>query len=77
MLAFLRYAAGQRQLTRDASAEERTQEVLRHQPSYAYYAAATILGFFVPIAGITLCFAFALVALLTSRPLHHVVRRVK
>lgn len=75
MLAFLRYGASHRRLATDAGAEQRTDAALRHQPSYAYYAVATVVGYFLPIAGIALCFTIALVALLTSRPLHHVVRR--
>jgi len=75
MLAFLRYAAEHRRLTTDASAAERTDDVLRHQPSYVFYAAAVILALFFPIAGIIVCFAIALLTLLTSRPLHHIVRR--
>jgi hypothetical protein len=73
-LAFLRYGAHHRQLATDTLAEERTKAALRHQPSYLYYAAATVIGYFVPIAGIALCFAIALIGLLTSRPLHHVGR---
>jgi uncharacterized membrane protein len=76
MLAFLRYGAGHHRLAADPLGEERTEAALRHQPSYAYYAVATAVGYFVPIAGIALCFAIALVALLTSRPLHHVRRAV-
>ena len=49
--------------------------MLRHQPSYAYYAAAMVIGYFVPIAGIAVCLAISLIALLTLRPLHHFVRR--
>jgi uncharacterized membrane protein len=75
MLAFLRYAAKHRRLTSDASEAESTDDVLRHQPSYGFYAAATIVAFFFPIVGIILCLAIALVTLLTSRPLHHMVRR--
>jgi uncharacterized membrane protein len=75
MLAFLRYGAAHRRLATDAIAEKRAEAALRHQPSYAYYAAATVIGYFVPIAGIALCFTISLIALLTSRPLHHVVRR--
>jgi uncharacterized membrane protein len=74
MLAFLRYGAEHR-FAKNAIAEERTEAALRHQPSYVYYAAATVIGYFVPIAGIALCFTISLVALLTSRPLHHLVRR--
>lgn len=75
MLAFLRYGAAHHRLATDLAGEKRTEATLRHQPSYAYYAIATVVGYFVPIAGIALCFAIALVALLTSRPLHHVVGR--
>ena len=75
MLAFLRYGAEHRGLAEDAVAEEQTEAALRHQPSYAYYAAATVIGYFVPIAGIALCLAIAVVALLSARPLHHLVRR--
>jgi TMEM175 potassium channel family protein len=75
MLAFLRYGAKHRGLAEDAVGEERAAAALRHQPSYAYYAVATLVGYFVPIAGIALCLAIALIALLTSRPLHHLVRR--
>lgn len=75
MLAFLRYGANHRGLAKDAAGEERAEAALRHQPSYAYYAAAMVVGYFVPIAGIALCLAIALVAQLTSRPLHHLIRR--
>jgi uncharacterized membrane protein len=75
MLAFLRYAAKHHRLASSEVAEERTEETLRHQPSYAFYAAATAVGYFAPIVGIALCFGIALVTLLTSRPLHHFVRR--
>jgi hypothetical protein len=55
--------------------EEHVEAAFRHQPSYACYAGATVTGYFVPVAGIALCLAIALVALLTSSPLHHLVRR--
>jgi uncharacterized membrane protein len=73
MLAFIRYAV-RHQLAADAVGEERVEATLRHQPSYAYYAGATVIGAFVPIAGIVICLAIALVTLLTSRPLHHLMR---
>jgi uncharacterized membrane protein len=75
MLAFLRYAAKHHQLATDAAAEEHARAALEHQPSYAFYAAAMLIGYFVPIAGIALCLAIALIALVTLRPLHHLVRR--
>jgi uncharacterized membrane protein len=75
MLAFLSYAA-RHQLARDAAGEERAEATLRHQPSYAYYAGAIVVAYFFPVAGIAICLGIALVALLTSRPLHHLVRRV-
>jgi uncharacterized membrane protein len=75
MLAFLSYAA-RHQLATDVAAEERAEATLRHQPSYGYYAGATVIGYFFPVAGIAMCLAIALVTLLTSRPLHHLVRRV-
>jgi hypothetical protein len=62
-------------LAEDAEGEERAELALRHQPSYAYYAGAMVIGYFFPIAGIALCLAIALIALLTSRPLHHLARR--
>jgi hypothetical protein len=40
MLAFLRYGAEHARLATDAAAEEQPRATLRHQPSYAYYAAA-------------------------------------
>jgi uncharacterized membrane protein len=73
MTAFLRHGA-RHQLTKDAAEEEHAEAALRHQPSYAYYAGATVIGYFVPVAGIVLCLVIALVALFTSRPLHHYVR---
>jgi hypothetical protein len=57
----------------DAAASKKRYGCAR--PSYAYYVVASVIGYFVPITGIALCFAISLVALLTSRPLHHVVRR--
>jgi uncharacterized membrane protein len=76
MLAFLRYGAEHHRLAEDTLGEERAEVALRHQPSYAYYAGATLVGYFVPVAGIVLCPAIALVALLSTRPLHHIVRRM-
>jgi uncharacterized membrane protein len=72
VMAFLRYGAGHR-LTKDAAEEARAEAALSHQPSYAYYAGATVIGYFAPVAGIVLCLVIAVVALLTTRPLHHVV----
>jgi TMEM175 potassium channel family protein len=75
MLAFLRYGAGHHRLAKDAVGEGRAEAALRHQPSYAYYAGATVVGYFVPIAGLALCLVVSFVALVTSRPLHHLARR--
>jgi uncharacterized membrane protein len=75
MLAFLRYGALQHRLATGEVGEQRVEAALRHQPSYAYYGGAMIVGYFAPIAGIALCFAIALIALLTSRPLHHAFQR--
>jgi hypothetical protein len=52
MLAFLRYGARHHRLAKDAVGDERAEAALRHQPSYAYYAGATIVGYFVPIAAL-------------------------
>jgi uncharacterized membrane protein len=68
MLAFIRYGARHHRLTAGPLGEERAEVTLRYQPSYVAYAAAAIVGYFFPVAGIALCFAISLVALLVVHP---------
>jgi TMEM175 potassium channel family protein len=77
LTAFIRYAAEQRHLIKDHVTEETIDSAILHQPSYALYGGACLVGLVLPTVGVALFLAIALYLGIPGRTVRRVLRRAR
>ena len=75
LTVFIRYAAEQRHLVKSGVTEETIDSALLHQPSYALYGGACVVGLLLPTIGVGLFLAIALYLGIPGRTVRRVLRR--
>jgi len=77
LTAFIRYAAEQRHLIKDHVTEETIDSAILHQPSYALYGGACLVGLLLPTVAVALFLTIALYLGIPGRTVRRVLRRVR
>jgi uncharacterized membrane protein len=77
MTIFIRYAAEQRSLIKEEISDEVIQSALLRQPSYAFYAVASAVGYVAPRVAVGLYLAIAVYLGIPGKTVRRLVRRVR